>query len=54
LIASIQGATRTTWPEDGARQIGALEAGAFADIVFWDKDYRVCQTIVSGKSVYKI
>lgn len=35
-------------------QIGRLEPGTFADIVFWDRDYRVPQTIVSGKSVYKI
>jgi N-acetylglucosamine-6-phosphate deacetylase len=35
-------------------QIATPEPGAFAYIVFWDGDYRVCQTIVSGKSVYKI
>jgi len=36
-----------------AGQIGMLSPGAFADLVFWDSKYRVCQTYVSGKLVYK-
>jgi N-acetylglucosamine-6-phosphate deacetylase len=34
-------------------EIGALQPGAYADIVFWDRDYQVRQTIVSGKTVFK-
>jgi len=34
-------------------QIGTLQPGAFADMVFWDSNYTVCRTIISGKLVYQ-
>ncbi len=34
-------------------QIGTVQPGAFADIVFWDSDYKVCQTIIAGKTISK-